>query len=122
MNEAGSAMREAGVKRRGGRAGRRASIAGAPLVHRPALVRNIPLIDVLDEDGVERIHDMAMTIVEEIGVDFRDQETLDIWRRAGARVEGERVRAGREMLEELVACAPVGSANRLSLAGCADSV
>jgi len=106
MSDGSVAMREAGVRRRGGRAGRHASIAGAPLVHRPALLRNIPLMDVLDETGVELIHGMAMTIIEEIGVDFRDAESLDIWRRAGGRVDGERVYAGRDMIMELLESAP----------------
>jgi trimethylamine---corrinoid protein Co-methyltransferase len=99
-------MRGAGTRRRGGRAARHAAIAEAPVVHRPTLVRNVPVTDLLDAEGVEKVHDMAMRIVEEIGVEFRDPESLAIWRRAGAHVEDERVRASREMLMELIATAP----------------
>ncbi len=99
-------MSEAGTRRRGGRTARQASIADAPVMHRPTLVRDIPVLELLDAEGVEKIHDMAMRIIEEIGVDFRDAETIDIWRRAGADVTGERVRASREMLMELIATAP----------------
>ncbi len=99
-------MRDAGKRRRGGRAGRHAAISDAPIVHRPTLMRNIPVLDLLDAEGVEKIHDMAMRIVEEIGVEFRDPESLEIWRRAGADVKDQRVRASREMLMELIATAP----------------
>lgn len=102
----GAPMRDAGTRRRGGRAARHTAIAEAPVVHRPTLVRNIPVIDLLDGEGVEKVHDMAMRIVEEIGVDFRDPESLAIWRAAGARVEDQRVRAPRELLMELIASAP----------------
>jgi len=99
-------MREAGTRRRGGRSARHKAIRTAPVVHRPTLVRNIPVIDLLDTDGVEQIHEMAMRIVEEVGVDFRHQPSLEIWRKTGAHVDGERVRAPRELLMDLVAKAP----------------
>lgn len=106
MSGAGTAMSEAGVRRRGGRAARRAAVLNAPVVHRPTLRRNIPVYDVLNDEGVEMIHQTAMRIVEEIGVEFRHPESLAAWRRAGARVEGERVRAPRDLVLDLVAKAP----------------
>ncbi len=99
-------MRDAGKRRRGGRTARHSAIATAPVMHRPTLLRNIPTMELLDAEGVEKIHDMAMRIVEEVGVAFRDPECLDIWRKAGADVEGDLVRASREMLMELIATAP----------------
>lgn len=99
-------MSEAGKKRRGGHEGRRNARLKAPIVHRGTLVRNIPTYQVVNEEGVELIHNTAMRIVEEIGVDFRDRESLDIWRKAGADVSDERVRVSREMLMSLIAKAP----------------
>ena len=93
-------------KRRGGRAGRRAARVDAPAVLKPTLVRNIPVYEAVSEEGVELIHTLAMRIVEEIGVDFRDPESLDIWRRAGADVEDQRVRMAPEMLMALVEQVP----------------
>ncbi len=99
-------MAEGEGTRRGGRAGRRAARVNAPVFHKPTLLRNIPAYEVVDEEGVELIHLMAMRLAEEVGVEFRDEESLDIWRKAGADVEGERVRIGRDMLMELVGKAP----------------
>ena len=94
------------MKRRGGRSARRAARIDAPVVHKPTLRRRIPVYEVANQEGVELVHDLAMRIVEEIGVDFRDSESLEIWRGAGAEIVGERVRLGRERLLELVALAP----------------
>lgn len=92
--------------RRRGRGARRAARLNAPIVHLPALARNVPVFEVTNKEGEELIHDLAMRIVEEIGVEFRDAESLGLWREAGAEVEGERVRIGRDALLALVAKAP----------------
>ena len=94
------------AERRGGRAARRKLRTEAPLVMAPTLVRNIALYEVLDESGVEMIHDASMAILEEVGIDFHDDEALDMWRGAGADVRGQRVHIDRALLMELVASAP----------------
>lgn len=94
------------VRRRRSRASRREARLNAPVVHHPTLVRNIPVFEVANEEGIELIEELAMRIVEQIGVDFRDPESLQIWRDTGAEVTDERVRFGREALLELVAKAP----------------
>ncbi|MEM7345565.1 MAG: trimethylamine methyltransferase family protein, partial [Chloroflexota bacterium] len=38
----------------------------------------------ISEEEVEQLHDASMTILEEVGLDFLDEETLDIWEKAGA--------------------------------------
>ena len=93
-------------RRRRSRAERRAERLNAPIVHFPTLERKVPVYEVTNQEGVELIHELAMRIVEEIGVDFRDAESLEIWGKTGAEIEGERVRIGREELLELVAKAP----------------
>ncbi len=92
--------------RRRGRSTRRAARMEAPIVHHPTLVRNIPLLEIVNEEGVELIHDLAMRIVEQVGVEFRDAESLEIWGRSSAEIEGERVRIGRDELMALVDLAP----------------
>lgn len=94
------------LSRRGGRAARRKLRLQAPIVMAPALVRNVPLYEVLDSEGVELIHDASMAILEEIGIDFRDEEAAALWKAAGADVDGHRVRIDRGLLMDLVAKAP----------------
>ena len=60
----------------------------------------------LDEDGVQRIHLTAMRILEEIGIEFLNDESLAILKQAGCRVEGTNVRMGRDFVMEMVAKAP----------------
>jgi len=58
---------------------------------------------VLSEEGLATIEYNADTILEEIGIDFRDdKEALEIWKAAGASVTGERVRFPRGMCRQLV--------------------
>lgn len=93
-------------RRKGGRATRRALRQSAPIVFLPTLVRKIPVYEVLGQDGVEAIHDASMKILEEVGIEFRDDEALALWRDVGADVKGQRVRIDRALLMELIAKAP----------------
>lgn len=91
---------------RRGREQRRRIRTATPVVHLPTLVHETPLYEILNAEGVELIHDASMRILEEVGIDFRDTEALDIWKNAGAEVAGERVRIDREMLMGLINLAP----------------
>ena len=60
----------------------------------------------LDEAGVLAIHNGAMRILEEIGIEFLNEEALDLFRQIGATVDGTNVRLGRDFVMEMVAKAP----------------
>ena len=72
----------------------------------PELERRIPWVDLLSDDQVQVIHDASMDVVEEVGVEFRCDDALALWRDAGAAVDGARVRRDREHLMALVGTAP----------------
>ena len=93
-------------RRSGGRARRRDARVRAPIVHRPTLVREIPVYELLNAEGVSLLDETAMTILEEIGIEFVDDEALDLWKAAGADVHGTRVRIPRELIMSLVGRAP----------------
>jgi trimethylamine---corrinoid protein Co-methyltransferase len=92
--------------RRGGTASRRAERASAPLVQQRYITREIPLYELINAEGVELLHEQSMTILEEIGIDFRDEAAIRLWREAGADVKGQRVRLPRELLMAKLALAP----------------
>ena len=82
----------AGRRVRGGADARRAVRSHPKLVQLPYITRRIPLVTVLDEEGLTLIEGNADTILEEIGIEFRDdEEALQMWREAGADVKGTRV-------------------------------
>jgi len=60
----------------------------------------------LDEEGVQAIHNGAMRILEEIGIEFLNPEALSILREAGCTIDGDNVRMGRDWVMEMVAKAP----------------
>ena len=76
-------------------------------VGRPYILRNIPTYDVLSEENLARIERAADRILAETGIEFRDDPVaLDHWRRAGAQIDGLRVRFEPGMLREILASAP----------------
>jgi len=72
----------------------------------PELERSIPWVDLLDDEQVMRIHDASMDIIEEVGVEFRCDDAIGMWREAGADVDGVTVRIDREHLMSLIGTAP----------------
>ena len=63
-------------------------------------------MDLLDDEQVQRIHDASMDIIEEVGIEFRCDDAIGMWRAAGADVDGVTVRIDREHLMSLVGTAP----------------
>lgn len=61
---------------------------------------------VLDEEGLERIHQTSLRILSRCGIDFYDEEILKILRTHGAVVEGSTARFDPELVMEYVAKAP----------------
>lgn len=92
--------------RRGGRAARRQERMATPIVKLPVLESQIPLYEILNAEGVEMIHDASMKMLEEVGIDFRDDQAPAQWKAAGADVDGQRVRIDRGLLMELISTAP----------------
>ena len=60
----------------------------------------------LDEAGVDAIHDGAMRILEEIGIEFLNEEALALFKQAGCKVDGTNVKMGRDWVMEMVGLAP----------------
>lgn len=95
-------------RRSGGRAGgalRRGSAAIEQMPWRLPVNPDRP-IEPLNEAGVAAIHDGAMRILEDIGIEFLNPEACEILRQAGCTVTGENVRMGRDFVMEMVAKAP----------------
>lgn len=96
-------MTERTRRRGGGRAARQAQRTAADVAVNTHLQRSLPPVSVLDEAGLAQIEENAETILSEVGVAFQDfPRALELWRDAGADVEGERVRFPRGMCREIV--------------------
>jgi trimethylamine--corrinoid protein Co-methyltransferase len=90
-------------RRGGGRAGRQAARLAAHVESVPFLTRTMAPFEVLSDDGLSLIEENADTILEQVGIEFHDaQDALDLFRDAGADVEGERVRFPRGLARRLV--------------------
>src|SRR3982074_1731941 len=62
--------------------------------------------DLLSGEEVEAIHEQAMTILEEIGVDFLHDRPRELFAKAGMAVDGMRVRFDRGFVMEMAAKTP----------------
>ncbi len=95
-------------RRSGGRAGAAARRGGEVIDQMPW---NPPInldapVEPLTPDGIAAIHDGAMRILEEIGIEFLNDEAIGILREAGCTIQGQNVRMGRDFVMEMVAKAP----------------
>lgn len=89
-------------RRGGGRAAKRARAASGQ-VRKPYITRKIEPLVMIDEEGLAIIENNAETILEEIGIEFRDDaESLQLWREAGADVQGQLVRFPRGLCRKLI--------------------
>ncbi len=90
-------------RRPSGRDAKRAARTARAAASIPYITRQLPYYEVLNQAGLELLERNADTILAEVGIEFReDPEVLQIWRTAGADVQGERVRFPRNMCRELV--------------------
>jgi len=95
--------RRGGGRRGGGRDARRAARAAAAPVAAPFLTRALAPVDAVGDEGLEVIEHNADTILEQVGIEFRDYpRALQLLGNAGADVDGVRVRFPRGMCREIV--------------------
>ncbi|WP_395002682.1 trimethylamine methyltransferase family protein [Cypionkella sp.] len=93
--------------RGGGGSARRAERTAVSFETAKFIQRNIPNFEILNEEALQIIEYNAETVLEEIGVNFVENEAaLQRWRDAGADVRGERVHIPRGLARKLCSTAP----------------
>ena len=93
--------------RRGRSARREARTQNVPSSTAPYIKRQIPLTELLSEEGLATIEANADSLLQEIGIEFReDDEAIALWKESGADIDGERVRFPKGLLQSLIATAP----------------
>ena len=101
-------MSETQARRSGGRSGntRRGSPRAIEQMPWAPPVNSDRPTEPVDAAGVEAIHDCAMRILEELGIEFLNEEARDILANAGCTVNGDNVRMDRDFVMKYVAMAP----------------
>lgn len=93
--------------RGGGGAARRAERTAVSIETARFIERNIPNLEILNEEALQIIEANAEQVLEEIGVNFvENPAALERWKEAGAHVDGERVRLPKGLARELIKTAP----------------
>jgi trimethylamine--corrinoid protein Co-methyltransferase len=107
LTEAEAGGRRTRGEGRGAAARRASRTGGGAGPSLPFITRKIKEYEVLDEEGLQLIENNADLILEEIGIEFReDPEALELWRKAGADVRGERVHFPKGLCREILKTAP----------------
>ncbi len=80
---------------------------GIPQLPRNQLMNRFAPIRALDEEQIERIHNASMDILERQGVEVLGEQALDVFRKAGARVDDDgMVRMDRGLVMAAISTAP----------------
>ena len=91
---------------RRGRGARKAQRMTRDVKMLPALERKLPLTEPMTPDQIQKIDVASMDILENVGVQFRDDIALADWKEAGAKVVGDMVYLDRHLVRELIATIP----------------
>jgi trimethylamine--corrinoid protein Co-methyltransferase len=87
----------------GGRRGKIAAREQGVTNYRPYIERKIPYFEILDDEGLALIEGNADILLEEIGIEFRDfPKAVDLFKNAGADIDGERVRFPKGLCREII--------------------
>ena len=90
-------------RRSGSRSAKKAARQRPQIQESAFIERRIPYYELLDEAALALIETNADLVLEEIGIDFRDDpEALRLLRDAGADVQGERVRFPKGMCRAII--------------------
>ncbi len=99
-------------RRKGSRRARNRAVSAAPVkIEQPnwQQPRNpFPPMKLISDDQVEAIHNASLQVLEEIGMDFINDEARAILKKAGATLDpnSERVRFDRALVEETIKTCP----------------
>jgi len=90
-------------RRSAGREARRAARQKMPTSTAAFIDRKIPYVELVSEETLELIENNAEIVLEEIGIEFNDfPQALELFKEAGADIDGERVRFPRGMCRSIV--------------------
>ncbi|WP_425038120.1 trimethylamine methyltransferase family protein [Primorskyibacter sp. S187A] len=89
------------------RASRNRDNASSGVPASPYIRRTVPFFDILDEEQIGKLEAQVDWIIQDVGIAFRDDpEALELWRKEGANIEGDIVRAPADWIRSLCAKAP----------------
>lgn len=95
-------------RKTGGREGHKTRAGQAAIHQMPflQLTNQDQFIEPMRPEGVEKMHNAVMTILEDIGIEFLNDEALQILKDSGCKVDGQNVRMGRDFVMEMLGHVP----------------
>ncbi|MBT5850939.1 MAG: trimethylamine methyltransferase family protein [Acidimicrobiaceae bacterium] len=93
-------------RRAGGRRERPTGAVAPPQRPWQLYRRPIEPTRVVSDDELESIHLASLEVLSTVGMDFLHPKAIKLWTKAGARVDGDRVRFDPELVLELISTVP----------------
>ena len=95
------------TRRRGGGVRMRAERTALKIESAKYIERKLPNLEIYSDEALDLIEENAELLLEEIGVDFPDNpQALELWKQAGADVQGVRVHIPRGLARQLLKTVP----------------
>jgi len=85
--------------KRRGRQSRRANRQSQTKARLSTIKYNIKPVEIISDDQLETIHQASLSILEEVGIEFRDDTAIKQWKEIGATVKGPRVYLDGSLIE-----------------------
>lgn len=95
------------TRRRGGGVRMRAERTALKIESAKYIARKLPNLEIYSDEALDLIEENAELLLEEIGVDFPDNpQALELWKQAGADVQGVRVHIPKGLARQLLKTVP----------------
>lgn len=95
------------TRRRGGGVRMRAERTALKIESAKYIERKLPNLEIYSDEALDLIEENAELLLEEIGVDFPDNpQALELWKQAGADVQGVRVHIPKGLARQLLKTVP----------------
>jgi trimethylamine--corrinoid protein Co-methyltransferase len=67
---------------------------------------NIPRLNILNDEQLEQLHLSTLEVLRRTGVDVKEPKALEILKKGGCNIDGERVRIPAHLVEWALGCSP----------------
>ncbi len=85
---------------------KRPAVTGGPNPYPARLSHPFAPQSLFSDDAIAAIHEMALKVLEELGMKILLEEAVELYRSAGASVDGDMVRIGRDIVKSALKTAP----------------
>ncbi|SLM28360.1 MttB9 [Desulfamplus magnetovallimortis] len=77
-------------------------------MERPELINPSVCLKILNENELDQVYEAAITVLEKTGFKMTHKDAVALCQKSGCKIEGDRIRVPREVIEQCIETAPKG--------------